>query len=117
MGAAFNDSSFSPFHRDSSLTHYEIKASNSLEKYHRVSPPFNFTFQNHSNAVAIPVNCSVNLQPYKQLNVHISGVLRTDSLETVKFKSLALVTTASIAMEASGPMFLREEKSVRHMTE
>ncbi|MGH0178488.1 UNVERIFIED_CONTAM: hypothetical protein FKN15_077704 [Acipenser sinensis] len=141
------------FTRDSSLTHYEIKASNSLEKYHRVSPPFNFTFQlqnlgffpvqnlllnieipevtksgnrlleltdfsidqNHSNAVAIPVNCSVNLQPYKQLNVHISGVLRTDSLETVKFKSLALVTTASIAMEASGPMFLREEKSVRHI--
>ncbi|MGH0170631.1 UNVERIFIED_CONTAM: hypothetical protein FKN15_059420, partial [Acipenser sinensis] len=169
------------FTRDSSLTHYEIKASNSLEKYHRVSPPFNFTFQlqnlgffpvqnlllnieipevtksgnrlleltdfsidqkegtfctapntaahkrtysedlshypqlNHSNAVAIPVNCSVNLQPYKQLNVHISGVLRTDSLETVKFKSLALVTTASIAMEASGPMFLREDKSVRHL--
>ncbi|KAK1158050.1 integrin alpha-11-like isoform X1 [Acipenser oxyrinchus oxyrinchus] len=169
------------FTRYSSLTHYEIKASDSLEKYHSVSPPFNFTFQiqnlgffpvqnlllnieipevtksgnrlleltdfyidqkegtfctapntvahkrtysedlshypqlNHSNAVVIPVNCSVNLQPYKQLNVHISGVLRTDSLKTVKFKSLALVTTASIAMEASSPMFLREEKSVRHI--
>lgn len=49
------------------------------------------------------------------------GKIRIDDVflflfSQVKFKSLALVTTASIAMEASGPMFLREEKSVRHVS-
>lgn len=45
----------------------------------------------------------------------IGGSLRTDALHALKFKTLELVTTASVELNPSSPMFLPEERPVRHI--
>ncbi|KTG34661.1 hypothetical protein cypCar_00017668 [Cyprinus carpio] len=70
---------------------------------------------NYSNTLTVPVQCTVNLPSYRDVSVRIGGSLRTDSLHALKFKTLELVTTASVELNPSSPMFLPEERPVRHI--
>ncbi|KAA0723358.1 Integrin alpha-11 [Triplophysa tibetana] len=70
---------------------------------------------NYSNTLAIPVQCTINLPSYRDVSVKISGSLCTDALHALKFKTLELVTTASAELNPSSPMFLHEERPVRHI--
>lgn len=70
---------------------------------------------NYSNTLAVPVQCTVNLPSYRDVSVKIGGSLRTDALHALKFKTLELVTTASVELNPSSPMFLPEERPVRHI--
>ncbi|KAK2819825.1 hypothetical protein Q7C36_021471 [Tachysurus vachellii] len=169
------------FTRDSSPSHWELKANLAMEKAENLRPPFNFTFQiqnlgyfpvrnlqlnimipemtkngnrflqiqdfhtdqvdgthcippqhiahsraspedlsrvyhlNYTNSLAVPIQCNVNLSSYKEVSMRISGSLRVDSLHELKFKTLELVTTASVELSQASPMFLQEERPVRHI--
>ncbi|XP_062405919.1 integrin alpha-11a [Sardina pilchardus] len=70
---------------------------------------------NYSNTLSVPVHCTVNLPPHREVGVRIRGILRIDSLHALKFKTLELVTTASIQISPSSPMFLFEEQPLRHI--
>ncbi|XP_037390212.1 integrin alpha-11a [Pygocentrus nattereri] len=70
---------------------------------------------NFTNTLTVPVQCSVNLTSYRDVSVTISGSLRVDSLHALKFKTLELVTTASMELGPDSPMFLHEEKPIRHI--
>uniref|UniRef100_A0A671QF06 Integrin alpha-11-like n=1 Tax=Sinocyclocheilus anshuiensis TaxID=1608454 RepID=A0A671QF06_9TELE len=67
--------------------------------------------QNYSNTLTVPVQCTVNLPSYRDVSVKIGGSLHTD----LKFKALELVTTASVELNPTSPMFLPEERPVRHI--
>uniref|UniRef100_A0A8C1NQ85 Integrin, alpha 11a n=1 Tax=Cyprinus carpio TaxID=7962 RepID=A0A8C1NQ85_CYPCA len=67
--------------------------------------------KNYSNTLTMPVQCTINLPSYRDVSVKIGGSLRTD----LKFKALELVTTASVELNPSSPMFLPEERPVRHI--
>ncbi|CAB1338961.1 unnamed protein product [Coregonus sp. 'balchen'] len=70
---------------------------------------------NHSNTLPLPVQCTVNLNPYREVSVRIRGALRLDALHALRFKVLELVTSASVELPPSSPMFLHEERPVRHL--
>ncbi|TRY55700.1 hypothetical protein DNTS_010275 [Danionella cerebrum] len=70
---------------------------------------------NSSNTLAVPVQCSISLPSYRDIGVKIGGSLRMDTLHTLKFRTLELVTTASLELNPSSPMFLLEEKPLRHI--
>ncbi|XP_062845604.1 integrin alpha-11a [Trichomycterus rosablanca] len=70
---------------------------------------------NYTNTLTLPVQCSVNLTSYKGVSVRIGGFLRADSLHALMFKTLELVTTASVELNQDSPMFLQEERSFRHI--
>ncbi|XP_031425218.1 integrin alpha-11a [Clupea harengus] len=70
---------------------------------------------NYTNMLTVPVQCSVNLPPHRDVGVRIRGILRIDSLHALNFKTLELVTTASIQLSSSSPMFLFEERPLRHI--
>ncbi|KAG7473347.1 hypothetical protein MATL_G00094710 [Megalops atlanticus] len=70
---------------------------------------------NPSNSMTIPIQCGVNLPAYREISVRIAGFLHLQALHAVKFKTLDLVTTASIELDPSSPMFLNEEKPVRRI--
>ncbi|KAM9409913.1 integrin alpha-11a [Pholidichthys leucotaenia] len=70
---------------------------------------------NRSNTLTLPIQCTVNAAFYKGIAFRISGALRVDTLHTLKFKVLELVTSASVELPSSSPMFLHEEKLVRHI--
>uniref|UniRef100_A0A4W5JZS7 Uncharacterized protein n=1 Tax=Hucho hucho TaxID=62062 RepID=A0A4W5JZS7_9TELE len=72
--------------------------------------------QNQSNTLPLPVQCTVNLNPYKEVSVRIRGALRLDALHALRFKVLELVTSASVELPPSSPMFLHEERPVRHVS-
>uniref|UniRef100_A0A673X3X3 Integrin, alpha 11a n=1 Tax=Salmo trutta TaxID=8032 RepID=A0A673X3X3_SALTR len=71
--------------------------------------------QNQSNTLPLPVQCTVNLNPYKEVSVRIRGALRLDALHALRFKVLELVTSAAVELPPSSPMFLHEERPVRHI--
>uniref|UniRef100_A0AAY4DYV6 VWFA domain-containing protein n=1 Tax=Denticeps clupeoides TaxID=299321 RepID=A0AAY4DYV6_9TELE len=70
---------------------------------------------NSSNMLTVPVQCQVNLPSHMDVSVRIRGLLRVDALHALKFKTLELVTTAAIQLPPSSPMFLYEERPVRHI--
>ncbi|XP_036819735.1 integrin alpha-11 isoform X1 [Oncorhynchus mykiss] len=70
---------------------------------------------NQSNTLPLPVQCTVNLNPYKEVRVRIRGALRLDALHALRFKVLELVTSATVELPPSSPMFLHEERPVRHI--
>nr|XP_029510629.1 integrin alpha-11-like [Oncorhynchus nerka] len=70
---------------------------------------------NQSNTLPLPVQCTVNLNPYKEVSVRIRGALRLDALHALRFKVLELVTSATVELPPSSPMFLHEERPVRHI--
>ncbi|XP_067104921.1 integrin alpha-11-like [Osmerus mordax] len=74
-----------------------------------------FSRLNSSNTLTLPVQCTVNMAVYRDVSVRIKGALRIDALHALKFKILELVTSASIELPTSSPMFLHEEKPVRNI--
>uniref|UniRef100_A0A3Q3VN57 VWFA domain-containing protein n=1 Tax=Mola mola TaxID=94237 RepID=A0A3Q3VN57_MOLML len=70
---------------------------------------------NHVNARILPIQCNINVASHRDIAVRIMGVLRIDTLHTLKFKILELVASASVELSSSGPMFLHEERPVRHI--
>ncbi|KAF4091000.1 hypothetical protein AMELA_G00032020 [Ameiurus melas] len=70
---------------------------------------------NYTNSLAVPIQCNVNISSYREVSVRISGSLRVDSLHELKFKTLELVTTASVELSQASPMFLQEERPIRHI--
>ncbi|KAJ8252301.1 hypothetical protein COCON_G00216130 [Conger conger] len=70
---------------------------------------------NPSNTGTIPILCSINLAAHREITVRIIGSLHLQTLYAVKFKTLDLLTTASIELDRSSPMFLIEEKPERHI--
>nr|XP_023652706.1 integrin alpha-11-like [Paramormyrops kingsleyae] len=71
---------------------------------------------NHTNAVSTLLYCTIDLPAHREVALLVRGALRIDTLFAVKFKTLEVVTTASLELEASSPMFLHEERPVRHIT-
>ncbi|XP_051792965.1 integrin alpha-11a [Acanthochromis polyacanthus] len=74
-----------------------------------------FSRLNRSNTLTLPIQCTVNVASYREIAVGISGALRIDTLHALKFKILELVTSASVELPPSSPMFLHEERPVRHI--
>uniref|UniRef100_A0A4W6F6Y6 Integrin, alpha 11a n=1 Tax=Lates calcarifer TaxID=8187 RepID=A0A4W6F6Y6_LATCA len=71
--------------------------------------------QNRSNTLTLPIQCTVNVASHREIAVRITGALRIDTLHALKFKILELVTSASVELPSSSPMFLHEERPVRHI--
>uniref|UniRef100_A0A3Q2ZCJ4 Integrin, alpha 11a n=1 Tax=Kryptolebias marmoratus TaxID=37003 RepID=A0A3Q2ZCJ4_KRYMA len=74
-----------------------------------------FSRLNRSNTLTLPIQCTVNVASHKVIAVRIAGALRIDTLHALKFKIVELVTSASVELPASSPMFLHEERPVRHI--
>ncbi|XP_028679015.2 integrin alpha-11a [Erpetoichthys calabaricus] len=74
-----------------------------------------YTQLNYSNSGTTTVKCSLSLHPNEELTVLVRGILRIDTLKSVRFKSLALVTTARLMLDGSSPFFLRDERLTRNV--
>ncbi|XP_056272720.1 integrin alpha-11 [Pseudoliparis swirei] len=70
---------------------------------------------NLSNSASVAVQCRLNLPPTEELKVTLGGRLLLPALLAVSFRSLELLSAASIQLEASSPMFLQEDRPVREM--
>ncbi|XP_045892937.1 integrin alpha-11 [Micropterus dolomieu] len=70
---------------------------------------------NHSNSVSLAVRCRLNLPASRELKVTLRGRLQMPALLAVSFRSLELLTAASIQLEASSPMFLQEDRPFRQI--
>ncbi|XP_063736644.1 integrin alpha-11a isoform X1 [Eleginops maclovinus] len=74
-----------------------------------------FSRLNRSNTLTLPIRCTLNVASYREIAVRITGALRIDTLHALKFKILELGTSASVELPSSSPMFLHEERPVRHI--
>ncbi|XP_032373686.1 integrin alpha-11a isoform X2 [Etheostoma spectabile] len=74
-----------------------------------------FSRLNRSNTLTLPIQCTVTVAAYREIAVRITGALRIDTLHTLKFKILELGTSGSVELPSSSPMFLHEERPVRHI--
>ncbi|XP_042157252.1 integrin alpha-11 isoform X1 [Oncorhynchus tshawytscha] len=70
---------------------------------------------NHSNSMTLPMQCRLNVPAYREVRVTVRGRLHLQALFAVKFKTLELVTAASIELSPSSPVFLHEERPTRHI--
>ncbi|XP_074533993.1 integrin alpha-11 [Halichoeres trimaculatus] len=70
---------------------------------------------NDSNSASVAVQCRLNLPASRELKVTLQGKLQLPALLAVNFRSLEILTTASIQLEASSPMFLQEDRPVRQI--
>ncbi|XP_062245053.1 integrin alpha-11-like [Platichthys flesus] len=70
---------------------------------------------NHSNSVNMVVQCGLNLPTSREVKVTLTGRLQLPALLAVSFRSLELLTSASVQLEASSPMFLQEDRPVRQI--
>lgn len=61
------------------------------------------------------VKCQLHLPASGELQVTLRGRLRLPALLAVSFRSLEVLTTASIRMDPSGPMFLQEDTAIREV--
>lgn len=61
------------------------------------------------------VKCQLHLPASGQLQVTLRGRLRLPALLAVSFRSLEVLTTASVRMDPSSPTFLREDAAVREV--
>ncbi|XP_042371493.1 integrin alpha-11-like, partial [Plectropomus leopardus] len=59
--------------------------------------------------------CRLDLPASRELKLTLRGRLRLPALLAVSFRSLDLLTAASIQLDASGPMFLQEDRPVRQI--
>ncbi|KAA8595943.1 hypothetical protein FQN60_011234 [Etheostoma spectabile] len=76
-----------------------------------------FSRLNRSNTLTLPIQCTVTVAAYREIAVRITGALRIDTLHTLKFKILELGTSGSVELPSSSPMFLHEERPVRHVSQ
>ncbi|XP_070828481.1 integrin alpha-11 [Chaetodon trifascialis] len=70
---------------------------------------------NRSNSEGLLVRCALNLPASREMKVTLRGRLHLRALLAVNFRSLELLTAASIQLEASSPMFLQEDWPVRQI--
>ncbi|XP_047189564.1 integrin alpha-11 isoform X2 [Scophthalmus maximus] len=70
---------------------------------------------NHSNSVSMAVQCRLDLPTSREVKVTLRGRLQLPALLAVSFRSLELLTSASIQLQASSPMFLQEDRPVRQI--
>ncbi|XP_050929109.1 LOW QUALITY PROTEIN: integrin alpha-11 [Lates calcarifer] len=70
---------------------------------------------NHSNSESMAVQCRLNLPASREVKVMLRGQLQLPALLAVSFKSLEILTAASIQLDASSPMFLQEDRPVRRI--
>uniref|UniRef100_A0A9J8BNM7 Integrin subunit alpha 11 n=1 Tax=Cyprinus carpio carpio TaxID=630221 RepID=A0A9J8BNM7_CYPCA len=70
---------------------------------------------NASTSDSLLAQCRINLFPQGDVSVTATGHLNLQSLLTVKFKRLDLVMTAVVELSPSSPMFLHEERPMRHI--
>ncbi|XP_040018179.2 integrin alpha-11 isoform X1 [Gasterosteus aculeatus] len=70
---------------------------------------------NLSNSGSLVVLCELNLPASRGLQVTLRGRLLLPALLAVSFRSLELLTAASIQLEESSPMFLQEDRPVRQI--
>ncbi|XP_054627498.1 integrin alpha-11a isoform X2 [Dunckerocampus dactyliophorus] len=74
-----------------------------------------FSRLNRSNTLVLPLQCTVNVAPYREISVRITGALRVHTLHALKFKILELVTSASVELPPTSHMFLQEERPIRNI--
>ncbi|KAM9853951.1 integrin alpha-11-like [Aulostomus maculatus] len=70
---------------------------------------------NHTNSASIPVQCRLQLPAAREVKVTLRGRFELPALLAVTFRSLELLTVASIQLQASSPVFLQEEEPVRQI--
>ncbi|KAJ0029030.1 hypothetical protein NQD34_004027 [Periophthalmus magnuspinnatus] len=70
---------------------------------------------NPSNSGSVVVQCRMTLPVSKEVRISISARLNSTTLSKIGFKSLKILTTASIQLESTSPMFLQEERPVREI--
>ncbi|XP_029697630.1 integrin alpha-11 isoform X3 [Takifugu rubripes] len=70
---------------------------------------------NSSNSASVAAECRLELPASKELKVTLTGRLQLPALLAVSFRSLEILTTASIWMEPFSPMFLQEDVPVREI--
>ncbi|XP_031162542.1 integrin alpha-11-like [Sander lucioperca] len=70
---------------------------------------------NHSNSGSVELQCRLNLPPSRQLKLTLRGRLQLPALLAVSFRSLELLSAASVQLPASSPMFLQEDTAVRQI--
>uniref|UniRef100_A0A7N5ZYX9 VWFA domain-containing protein n=1 Tax=Anabas testudineus TaxID=64144 RepID=A0A7N5ZYX9_ANATE len=70
---------------------------------------------NQSNSASMTVQCRLNLPASREVKVTLRGQLQSENLFQVNFRSLELLTAASIQLEASSPLFLQEDRPVRQI--
>ncbi|XP_068168648.1 integrin alpha-11 isoform X1 [Antennarius striatus] len=70
---------------------------------------------NQTNSEALAVQCRLKLSASKEMKITIRGRLQLPVLLAVSFRSLKVMTAASIQIEASSPVFLQEDTPVRQI--
>ncbi|XP_011608267.1 integrin alpha-11a isoform X1 [Takifugu rubripes] len=70
---------------------------------------------NQVDTLNLPFQCRVNVASRRDVAVRISGVMRIDNLHALQFRIFQLVASASVELSSSSPMFLPEERPVRHI--
>ncbi|XP_067349582.1 integrin alpha-11 isoform X1 [Channa argus] len=70
---------------------------------------------NQSNSVSMVVQCRLNLPASRGVKVTLGGQLQLNTLLAMNFRSLEVLTAASIQLEPSSPMFLQEDRPVREI--
>ncbi|XP_072241433.1 integrin alpha-11 [Leuresthes tenuis] len=70
---------------------------------------------NHSNSASMVVHCRLSLLSSQDAELTLTGRLQLPILHAVNFRSLELLIAASVQLEASSPMFLREGRLIREI--
>ncbi|XP_069019589.1 integrin alpha-11 isoform X1 [Embiotoca jacksoni] len=70
---------------------------------------------NHSNSASVSARCRLSLSASREVKVVLRGRLQLPALLAVKFRSLELLTAASIQLEESSPTFLQEDRLIRQV--
>nr|XP_046250911.1 integrin alpha-11 [Scatophagus argus] len=70
---------------------------------------------NGSNSLSVVVECRLNLPASSETKVTLRGRLQLPTLLAVSFRSLELLTAASLQLEATSLMFLQEDTPVRQI--
>lgn len=70
---------------------------------------------NASTSDTLLSQCRINLFPQEDVIITATGHLNLHTLLAVKFKRLDLVMTAVVELSPSSPMFLHEERPMRHI--
>ncbi|CAF99889.1 unnamed protein product, partial [Tetraodon nigroviridis] len=71
--------------------------------------------KNQVDTLNLPFQCRVNVASHREVAVRISGVMRVENLHALQFRIFQLVASASVELPSSSPMFLPEERPVRHI--
>ncbi|XP_072529869.1 integrin alpha-11 [Salminus brasiliensis] len=70
---------------------------------------------NSSTGRALSAQCRLTLLPQQDISVTVTGWLNLHTLLTINFRALELVMTAAIELNPKRPVFLHEERPMRHI--